>query len=57
MKKKQFALLGINCWVNYMKQIIENKNKKTEEAVLMSSLETRINYWPSGFRYNVAFKR
>jgi hypothetical protein len=27
VKMKQFALLGINCWVNYMKQVIENKNK------------------------------
>ena len=46
VKMKQFALLGITCWVNYMKQIIENKNKnkKTEKAILMSPLETKNNY-------------
>ena len=46
MKKKQFALLGITSWVNYMKQIIENKNKnkETEKVILMSPLEAKNNY-------------
>ena len=46
VKMKQFALLGITCWANYMRQIIENKNKnkKMEKVILMSPLETKNNY-------------
>ena len=46
MKMKQFALLGINCWVNYIKQIIENKNKnkKPEEKFLEIKKERRITF-------------
>ncbi|NOR64455.1 MAG: glycoside hydrolase [Candidatus Scalindua sp.] len=43
---KQFALLGINCWVNYIKQIIENKNKnkKPEEKFLETKKVRRITF-------------
>jgi len=46
VKMKQFALLGINCWVNYMRQIIENKNKskKADEKFLETRKVRRIKF-------------
>ena len=43
---KQFTLLGTNCWVNYIKQIIENKNKnkKPEEKFLETKKVRRITF-------------
>ncbi len=36
MKKIEFSLRGNRCWINYMKQVIEDKkkNKKPEEKFL-----------------------
>ena len=44
MKMKQFALLGINCWVNYIKEIIEDqhRNKKVIKEVRLSHHRTLI---------------
>ena len=46
MKMNKFALLGINCWVNYIRQIIENKNKnkKTEGKFLETKKVRRITF-------------
>ena len=45
-KIKQFSLLGNRCWINHMKQEIENKkkNKKTERVILMSPWELKNNH-------------
>ncbi len=42
----QFRLLGNRCWINYMKQVIENKNKnkKTEEKFLEAKEVRRITF-------------
>ena len=42
MKKIEFSLRGNRCWINYIKQIIENK--KTEEKFLETKKVCRIRF-------------